>query len=352
MIGLVLTAGGARGAYQAGVLKRIGEIPASPTGPSPFPIVAGASAGAINGAMIARAQRRLRAPPRARSPTCGRSSKCSTFPHRLLVARLRRGALAPRPRARRPPRRRRRRRAARRRAARGVPRIAISARGHRRRHPRRPPLRASPSPATSYHSGRSFTFVQGRPGHPVWMKSRRVVRCRSSSASTTCCASAAIPIVFPPVPIRSRRRARSTSATAGSAWSRRSAPRSGSARSASSRSASARRARRRGSPHAELGRRRRSPSTPIAAPPLAQICGVFLNAIFLDHLDTDLDHLKRMNELIAVVPRPTPRPAEAASERAARADAARRSPSRRARRKTSRWSRSAARTACRASSAT
>ena len=34
-------------------------------------------------------------------------------------------------------------------------------------------------------------------------------------------------------------------------------------------------------------------------PPLAQICGVFLNAIFLDHLDADLDHLRRMNELIA-----------------------------------------------------
>jgi hypothetical protein len=29
--------------------------------------------------------------------------------------------------------------------------------------------------ATSYHSGRCFTFVQGQPGHPVWVKSRRVV---------------------------------------------------------------------------------------------------------------------------------------------------------------------------------
>ena len=36
-----------------------------------------------------------------------------------------------------------------------------------------------------------------------------------------------------------------------------------------------------------------------ARPPLAQICGVFLNAIFLDHLDADLDHLRRMNELVA-----------------------------------------------------
>lgn len=53
MLGMVLTAGGARGAYQAGVLKRIGEIRAFRLQPSPFAIIAGASAGAINGAMIA-----------------------------------------------------------------------------------------------------------------------------------------------------------------------------------------------------------------------------------------------------------------------------------------------------------
>ena len=53
MLGLVLTAGGARGAYQAGVLKRIGELPGVRDRPLPFPIVTGASAGAINGAMIA-----------------------------------------------------------------------------------------------------------------------------------------------------------------------------------------------------------------------------------------------------------------------------------------------------------
>ena len=52
MLGLVLTAGGARGAYQAGVLKRIGELPSLAGRPSPFPIVTGASAGAINGTAI------------------------------------------------------------------------------------------------------------------------------------------------------------------------------------------------------------------------------------------------------------------------------------------------------------
>src|SRR4051794_36875424 len=55
MLGLVLTAGGARGAYQAGVLKRIGEVPAMRNRPSPFAVIAGASAGAINGAMVAAA---------------------------------------------------------------------------------------------------------------------------------------------------------------------------------------------------------------------------------------------------------------------------------------------------------
>src|SRR5262245_29908979 len=53
MLGLVLTAGGARGAYQAGVLKRIGEVAALRNRPSPFAVIAGASAGAINGAMLA-----------------------------------------------------------------------------------------------------------------------------------------------------------------------------------------------------------------------------------------------------------------------------------------------------------
>ena len=53
MTGLVLTAGGARGAYQAGVLKRLGELRSFRGRPSPFAIVSGASAGAINGSILA-----------------------------------------------------------------------------------------------------------------------------------------------------------------------------------------------------------------------------------------------------------------------------------------------------------
>jgi NTE family protein len=51
-VGLVLPGGGARGAYQAGVLKAVAEL--WPAGkPNPFPIVSGTSAGAINAAVLA-----------------------------------------------------------------------------------------------------------------------------------------------------------------------------------------------------------------------------------------------------------------------------------------------------------
>src|SRR5271157_5848195 len=52
-LGLLMTGGGARGAYQAGVLKRIGEIKRVQTRGNPFPIIGGSSAGAINGCALA-----------------------------------------------------------------------------------------------------------------------------------------------------------------------------------------------------------------------------------------------------------------------------------------------------------
>src|ERR1700704_494868 len=50
-VGLVLTGGGARGAYQAGVLLGIAEM--TPKGVSPFPVITGVSAGSINAAFLA-----------------------------------------------------------------------------------------------------------------------------------------------------------------------------------------------------------------------------------------------------------------------------------------------------------
>jgi NTE family protein len=48
---LILPGGGARAAYQAGVLKAIAEI--TPRGTNPFPVICGVSAGAINAVVLA-----------------------------------------------------------------------------------------------------------------------------------------------------------------------------------------------------------------------------------------------------------------------------------------------------------
>jgi len=201
MNGLVLTAGGARGAYQAGVLKRLGELPALNGRPSPFPIVVGASAGAINGTMIAAGSGDFGAATRRLADLWGTLRVHDVFRTDLLAlgmgaARWLRdlslgGMIGG-----------------------GVATALLDASpldallsnslrldgigdaihdGH---------LFAVAIAATSYHSGRSFIFVQGRPGHPVWMKSRRVVRAVQLTVDHVR-ASAAIPIVFPPVAIRS-----------------------------------------------------------------------------------------------------------------------------------------------------
>jgi len=54
--------------------------------------------------------------------------------------------------------------------------------------------------ATGYHSGKAFTFIQGKPGHPLWNKSRRVALPVALGVEHVY-ASAAIPLVFPPAPI-------------------------------------------------------------------------------------------------------------------------------------------------------
>lgn len=300
MLGLVLTAGGARGAYQAGVLKRLGEIRALRKAPSPFSIIAGASAGAINGSMLAATGSHFRESTKAladlwseldvaqvyRSDAValglgglrwlrdltlggmigggGTQSLLDASPLRALMARH-------------------------------LPLEGIAAairKGH---------LFAVAISATSYHSGKSFTFIQGRPGHPLWMKSRRVAIPVELTLDHIL-ASAAIPIIFQPVYIRS---AEGGECYFGDGGLRMVTPLSPAIRLGATKvfavgircQSSADQLSR-----AELGRAGEDDAAALPAetikPPLSQICGVFLNAIFLDHLDTDLDHLRRMNELI------------------------------------------------------
>ncbi len=296
MLGLVLTAGGARGAYQAGVLKRLGEIPSLRRAPSPFAIITGASAGAINGTMLAATGGRFGASTRAlaglwRELTVDRVFRTDAIALGQVGFRLVRdlafggvfgggtlqsffdaSPLREFLRTKLP--------------LRGID-VAI----------RRGELYAVAISATSYHSGKAFTFVQGRPGHPLWEKSRRV--CLPAKLTLDhVLASAAIPILFPPVLVRS-----GGECFFGDGGLRLVTPFSPAIRLGATsvfavgvRSPAAAQA----LSDVELGHRQRwnAKRTTLIRPPMAQICGVFLNAIFLDHLDADLDHLQRMNQLI------------------------------------------------------
>src|ERR1035437_2562550 len=58
--------------------------------------------------------------------------------------------------------------------------------------------------ATNYNSGKSYLFIQGAKGHPMWNRSRRVTLATRITVDHIC-ASAAIPLVFPPVILKTAR---------------------------------------------------------------------------------------------------------------------------------------------------
>jgi NTE family protein len=296
MLGLVLTAGGARGAYQAGVLKRIGELPLLAERPCPFPIIAGASAGAINGAIMAAQSARFGAATQRVAEVWSELSVeqvfrtdpaamlrgaasllCDFTVGSLFGFTLSHGLLDASPLGRL---------LADAFATSGIAQ-GIDA-GH---------VYAVAITATSYHSGRSYTFIEGKPGHRVWQKSRRVVL-PVKLTHRHILASAAIPLVFPPVKLPSD----SGELWFGDGGLRLVAPMSPAIRLGathvfaigvrSSRAADS-------LARDEAAGVRSDSAAALACPPLAQVCGVFLNAIFLDHLDTDLDHLLRLNQLLA-----------------------------------------------------
>ena len=69
-LAIIMTGGGARAAYQVGVLKAIGEC-LKKGAPSPFTIICGTSAGAINAAGLAARAVSLQFPGKDRRRDCG-----------------------------------------------------------------------------------------------------------------------------------------------------------------------------------------------------------------------------------------------------------------------------------------
>jgi NTE family protein len=295
MTGLVLTAGGARGAYQAGVLKRISEIPAFVGKPSPFKIITGASAGAINGTAIAmhssdfatgakllvKLWSNLNAAQVFRSDSSSLAhtgvqaaldfafgglvgaGRLESFLDASPLRKLLESSLD----------------------FSGIDESIQS--GH---------LHAFGVTATGYHSGKAFTFIQGQLGHALWNKSRRIAL-RTHLTIDHILASAAIPLVFPPVALKTGE----SKAYFGDGAMRLTTPLSPAIRLGAERLFA-------------IGVRCQESAdsllrselstqddyvTELKRPPLSQICGTLMNAIFLDHLDADLDHLKRMNNFVS-----------------------------------------------------
>ena len=284
-LGLVVTGGGARGAYQAGVLKRIGEIKRVQTHGNPFPIIGGSSAGAINGTALAAGSddfalaTKVIAQLWARSPDLPTSFTVSVLSQTrnslTWILDLSFGGIL----------------------GGGNARSLLDATPLRRYlnahlqcdriqdNIKRGDLYALAISATNYNSGKSYLFIQGMKGHPMWNRTRRVTLATKITVDHVC-ASAAIPLVFQPVRLKTAR----GSAFFGDGCVRLFQPLSPVIRLGAKR-VFAIGVRCENLEHQEESADQRDPS-------LAQVLGLLLNTMFLDHLATDIEHLERLNELL------------------------------------------------------
>ena len=194
---LVLPGGGARGAFQVGVLKAIAEIlPAKAC--NPFPVISGTSAGAINTVVLASKARHFniavqeleRVWSHFRSSHVFRTDSLTMFKSSVhWMAAIVFGGLivgAPRSLLDNTPLRSLLSRNVR------FPRIQLSIdNGY---------LDAVAVTAASYGSARSMTFFQAAQGKGEWARTRRV-GIRRDLHLDHLMASIAVPMIFPPVRI-------------------------------------------------------------------------------------------------------------------------------------------------------
>jgi len=283
--GLVMTGGGARGAYQAGVLKRVGELKRAQTQGNPFPIIGGSSAGAINGAglamgcddfplatrVLAHIWSHLRPQDIFRCDLLSQARNSVTWILDLSLGAVMGGGNAQSLLDARPLRHFLDRQI-------DCNRIQDNIkRGH---------VYALTISATNYQSGKSYLFIQGAKGHPMWNRSRRVTLSTKITVDHIC-ASAAIPLVFQPVKLKTAR----GTAFFGDGCIRLQQPLSPVIRLGAQK-IFAIGVRGHGLEHQQETSGDKEPS-------LAQVLGVLFNVMFLDHLATDIEHLQRLNQLLS-----------------------------------------------------
>lgn len=280
---LVLPGGGARGAFQVGVLKAIAELVPKGT-VNPFDIISGTSAGAINSVVLAAKARRFRVAvaelervwAHFRCHHVYRTGNLTMLKSSMqwLFAMVTGGTLVRMPKS----------------LLDNAPLRALLSRNVR--FPRiahgieQGWLEAVSVTAAGYSSARSTSFFQAADKHPEWSRTRRV-GVRSDLHLDHLMASIAVPMIFPPVRIGAE--------YFGDGAMRQATPLS---------------------PAVHLGAERilvigvrnevadivPDPVESDSYPSFAQIAGYTLDTLFMDGLYSDLERLSRINQLIDSVP--------------------------------------------------
>jgi NTE family protein len=292
----MLSGGGARAAYQVGVLEAISELRqrcGEQNGPNPFPIVSGTSAGAINAASlacgadqfdqavrrIANVWRHFHAEQVYRADSVSMLRSGATWMTLLsmgwLIAKWRRvkpkSLLDNSPLAEL--------------LKKLVPleRIPMLIRdGH---------LQALAVTASSYTTGEHFTFFEGDKRLMPWTRSQRR-GLRDKITHEHLLASSAIPFVFPAMPLQ----VDGETAYYGDGSMRQSAPVAPAIHLGAQRICVI------GAGRVNKARTLGSAGEAGAYPSLAQIAGHALANIFLDALDVDIERIRRINQTLSLVP--------------------------------------------------
>lgn len=279
--GLVLTGGGARGAYQAGVLEAVAEI-AGP-GPMPFDVLCGTSAGAINAAFLAARADDFRGATRDLARLWAGLRFQDVFRTDAVtltrtgfdwLADLGLGGLGG-----------------------GRGRALLDTAPLRSLLERELGLHAVPGhvaagrlrglavTATSYDSGYGITFIDGAPNVAPWeRRTRRAVRARIGPEHVL--ASAAIPVFFPAVAVDGE--------WYGDGGVRVTTPLSPAIHLGAERIFAV----------GVTSRLRPAAPGPRPYPSKAQVASVLLDAMFMDALDGDVERVERINRTLALLPAP------------------------------------------------
>lgn len=277
--GLVLPGGGARGAFQVGVLKAVAEV--LPKGaPNPFAVISGTSAGAINSIVLASKSRRFRVAVSELERVWGnfrcqqvyRTDNLTMLRSSLhwLAAIVLGGLLV------------------------GTPKSLLDnspLRALLSRNIRFPRIRdaieggfleAIAVTAASYDSARSTSFFQARQGELAWERTRRIgVRCELNLDHLM--ASIAVPMIFPPVPLNGE--------YFGDGAMRQATPLSPAIHLGADRILVI-------GVRDETADKTPQPDLVRRIPSFAQIAGYMLDALFMDGLYSDLERMTRINQLV------------------------------------------------------